>query len=538
MAETIVAASNSGVFWKRLALSPWGVATILQLPYAVLYLYYLWPHTHYQFFPLLLAAVGYFIHTRCSVASPTQPINRLAFVLGTAGLVTAVAATGLVSAWLGYLGCVLTLSACLSQFSDRVDGRPLSYLAWPLIIAWQPPYSDLTTADTHFITYLQQCSARWASSLLDVLGVTHYYFGNIIELPVKSFSVEQGCSGVQSFFAIVCVSALMSVAFRRGVVHSIILTMSSIFWTILMNTLRITLIPIAALALGVDLSHGTAHQILGFGAMGLATWMLLASDQFLFHALSGSPGKPTLKPATVGQTVVTTTNAAGFRWTQARIGVCGLMGLLTIVQLVDLQRKTFRLFGGNVFLELSADDLPRSVGNFSLVDYQLERRTTDADFGERSDVWRYTCDDGVVFVSLDQTFRLWHDLLVCYKNAGWQLQSDKVVFGQDETWPMVLAGFERADGRHAALVFGLFDRAGLPLEVPGHLDLWSATKVRLAKRFSPAAGELFREQTCYQVQAFRQSESPCSESQLSELIALFEEVRSRLRQAGLKRLEP
>ncbi len=459
-------------------------------------------------------------------------------MLGVAGIATAVVATCLVSAWLGYLGLVLTLAAGLAQYSDRADGRPLAYLAWPLIITWQPPYSDLSTSDTHLITYLQQCSAHLASSLLDVLGVTHYYFGNVIELPSKSFSVEQGCSGVQSFFAIVCVAALMSVAFRRSVLHTIVLTTSSIFWTILMNTLRITLIPIAALTLGVDLSHGTAHQILGFGAMGLATWMLLASDQFLLHALGSfdnkHPHKSTTKTSPVEFASTSTTN----RWNLGWIIVCGLVGLMTIVQLVDLQRKTFRLFGGNVFLELSADDMPRSFRELSLVDYRLERRTTDADFGERSDIWRYTTETGTVFVSLDQTFRLWHDLLVCYKNAGWQLQSDKVVFGQDATWPIVQATFERADGHHAALVFSLFDRAGLPLEVPGHLDLWSAIKARLAKRFSPAAGELFREQTCYQVQAFMQSENACSEEQFADLIALFEVGRNQLREAGLKRLEP
>jgi hypothetical protein len=139
--------------------------------------------------------------------------------------------------------------------------------------------------------------------------------------------------------------------------------------------------------------------------------------------------------------------------------------------------------------------------------------------------------------SLDQTFRLWHDLLVCYKNAGWQKQDERVVYA-DETspWPAVQATFERSDGRHAMVVFCFFDRAGLPLEVPGQLDLFTAITDRLTKRFSMKSGELFREQTCYQVQAFIQSENPISAVQQTSLHKLLAEGRERLRTVGLERL--
>ncbi len=528
--------------WRNLAPSPWGIATLLQLPYAALYLYYLWASTHYQFYPILLAVVGYLIYTRWSDEYPCDGQSRLTKMLGFIGVFAAIASTALVSAWLGYLGFVLTLAAWLSSLSDRDTGKRLTYLAWPLLIAWQPPYSDLATADTYLITYLQQLSSQMSSRLLDVLGVPHFYFGSVIELADRSFSVEQGCSGVQSFFAILCIAALMMVTFRRSLVHTVIVMLSGVLWTVLMNTLRITLIPLASLALSVDLSHGTPHQVIGFTAMGLATWMLLATDQLLLILLRDSPidkssnrEKP-IKDIEAFDTRTETSIGIWPSWSIPAWGMVVVLGLLAVVQLLDLQKKTFRLVGGNIFLEMQPDDLPKQIAGWKNIDYQLESRTTDADFGERSDIWRYQAEPGVAVLSLDQTFRLWHDLIVCYRNAGWRIEKEEVVFGQDKAWPTVLATFGRKDGRNAMLAFCFFDRSSLPLEVPGYLDLWSSIKKRIEKRFSFSAGELFREQTCYQVQVFMETDGADSEMKRARVMDLLETGRERIRDIGLRRL--
>ncbi len=382
--------------WRKLTASPWGIATILQLPYATLYLYYLWAYTHYQFYPILLAVLAYLLYTRWSNRVPVNRGSVVEMSLGIFGVVIAIASTMMVSAWLSYLGFVCILAAWLSGVADRDTGKPLTYLAWPLLIAWQPPYSDLATADTYLITYLQQLSSRMSSRLLDVIGVPHFYFGSVIEIADRSFSVEQGCSGVQSFFAILCIAALMMVTFRRSPLHTAIVMFSSVLWTLLMNTLRITLIPVASMTLSIDLSHGTPHQLIGFAAMGMATWMLLSTDQLLVILLGGSQNQKSLVPEKPVQHIDAGTEQHGGRSAWSIPVWCGLavLGILVIVQLLDLQKKTFRLVGGNIFLELKPDDLPRQFRDWKNVDYQLETRTNDADFGERSDTWKYQSEGG------------------------------------------------------------------------------------------------------------------------------------------------
>ncbi|MEZ6149206.1 MAG: hypothetical protein R3C09_03720 [Pirellulaceae bacterium] len=48
-----------------------------------------------------------------------------------------------------------------------------------------------------------------------------------------------------------------------------------------MNTIRITAIPIAHAMLGLDLSHGVLHDLLGYCTMGLAISLMISSDELL-----------------------------------------------------------------------------------------------------------------------------------------------------------------------------------------------------------------------------------------------------------------
>ncbi len=514
----------------------------MQTPYAALYLYYLWASTHYQFYPLLMLAVGYFVFNRISYSLPTGRNRSKSRLLLTSSLILALVATSLVSAWLGYLGFVFAFAALLSEFSDRETGKPLTYLSWPLIIAWQPPYNDLATADTYLITYLQRLSAQFSSQLLDALGVIHVQSGSALELLDQSFNVEQGCSGVQSFFAIICISAIMMIAFRRPILHSSIVVLSSVFWTIVMNTVRITMIPIGTKFLSIDLANGTPHQIIGFLAMGIATWLLLSTDQVVFILLGRSihPGKEVSRETRLARDSADTmkmpsrVDAIGWTWPWRLLIL--IVAINAAVQLLDLQRKTLRLLDGNIFLDFDEGDLPKSIAGWQKIGYRRETRKNDADFGERSDVWEFRKADTVGYCSLDQTFRLWHDLLVCYRNGGWEKIEDKVVFAEDSSWPIVMASFKRLDGRTATLAYCMFDRSGLPLEVPGYLDLFAAMKNRLEKRFSQKAGELMREQSCYQAQVFILTKPGVPLLQES-VLDLLSEAREAFREKGLSRLQ-
>lgn len=256
------------------------------------------------------------------------------------------------------------------------------------------------------------------------------------------------------------------------------------------------------------------------------------------HKNSSKKDKSFVTNDALANAAISTMPTIQLKWTLATKAMCLVLAVFACVQFADLQKKTFRLVGGNIFLDMRADDLPMRVADWKNIDYQLESRTTDADFGERSDIWRYQTEAGVAVLSVDQTFRLWHDLLVCYKNAGWQLEKEEVAFGNDKSWPTVFASYGRRDGRHAILFFCLFDRSGLPLEVPGYLDFWSSIKNRLEKRFSLSAGELFREQTCYQVQVFFEADRHNSEQYRESVFELLEVGRERIRNVGLKRLNP
>ncbi len=516
--------------WQSRFASPWFLLAVLQLPYVALYLYYLWASTHYQFYPVLMGAVGYLVYSRWSDQSATLAWRRFGFVCGVIGVTLSLFSSVVVSPWLAYLGFALTIVAWLAPATDNRSGASLCYLAWPLFLVWKPPYNDIATADTYLITFLQKLSASLSSPLLDILTIPHYMQGTIITLADRSFGVEEACSGVQSFFAILCIAAMLMVWNRRSLIHSLIVVVSSIVWAIVMNTLRITVIPPASLWLSIDLSHGMPHQILGFATMGLAFWMLYSTDNLLVYWFGS--GEADLDPDE--SVKVARTNKQ--TWSLIVYPILLLLSISAVVQSLDLQKKAVRLVGGNIFLPLQGDDLPSNINEWQKVSYQQQRRTNDADFGEQSDVWIFQDSDHQATFSLDQTFRLWHDLTVCYGNTGWKIVEQNVVFGDDDQWPVVSAFFERNDGRHAIVMFCLFDRAGQPLEVPGYESWWSSIGNRIAKRFSFDAGDLFREQTCYQAQVFAVIDAEQKSARQDAALALLEVARNQIRNVGLQRL--
>ncbi len=68
---------------------------------------------------------------------------------------------------------------------------------------------------------------------------------------------------------------------RASVLVSVITIVTVPIWAILGNLLRIFSIVIGLDWLGIDLSHGTQHTILGLCAFMLAAWAHWSSVQFL-----------------------------------------------------------------------------------------------------------------------------------------------------------------------------------------------------------------------------------------------------------------
>ncbi|MCA9131730.1 MAG: exosortase U [Planctomycetales bacterium] len=514
------------------------IAIACAVPYALVYLFNLWGLAHYQFYPLLLGAVGYLGYQRWAGTRCTQRSCRWAsagLLLG--GTVAILAAALFASPWMAYLSLTSFLASWLFSRRDAESGGSLGYLALPLLLIWQPPYSPAVNGDGILIARLQSYSALFASRTLDLLGIVHECPGTAIHCVGKSFGVEEACSGIQSFFSLLCFAALLIVFFRRPRIHSVLLLASSVFWAIAMNTLRITLIPVAYVALGIDLSHGLVHTLLGLSTMGLGLGLLISTDNLLGLLLPQWLGATTGPQAESPPAPQSSRLTPRWQW-----GLVPLFILVLGLQLYDIgaswgqQKKQIDFFSSDVLVDLAQEDGPGELAGWQAGSYQHEDRTRGADFGERSDLWHYHTPAGQVAVSLDQAFPGWHELTVCYTNMGWVLES-RVLHTDEDGWPTVAARLRNQAGQYAFLWFSMFDESGQALQAPGDWSSLNALRERVKNRLSPSVRGTLFSLAAYQAQLFILTSEPLSQEMQAEMLDKFELSRERLRDATLNRMQ-
>lgn len=573
-------ASNSSAIdeWlKRWGpLLPLG-AVIAAVPYTAIYLLNLWSLPHYQFFPLLVLAVIVLGYQRWSgVYRGHWTLRVLRAGLLAAGVGGTICATLFASPWMGFFGFVFSLAAWLACHRDAETGGSLLYLALPILLIWQPPYNSILTADTILIQTLQSVSARLSSQWLDILGYSHHQPGTVLEFAGRSFGVAEACSGIQSFFAVLCFGALLIVYLRRPPLHALLLLATCPCWALLMNTIRITAIPIAHSLLRLDLSHGVLHDLLGYCTMALALGLLLSTDELLLKLGEYSPNwasalassrQPAMGMAGAGEAVASKSISSGSNpstivtdslaevpqgspkprrasWlvlAPAMLLFAFCFGIQTydVRESWGAQRKIIDFFRNEPLIELTAGDAPEELAaGWKQTRYAQETRGRgNDDLGERSDLWYYQTSFGLATVSFDQMFPGWHELTRCYRNAGWSADERTVIESKDaDGWPIVIVHMSR-NNEHGYLVFSLVDRSGRPLQPPGEYSYWTILQERIRARLTPAVRGALFSTVAYQVQTFVTSYNTLPDAAQSEVLEQFKVMRDTLWQTAQGRLE-
>ncbi len=540
--------STAGGGW----LERWGPllplgAVVATLPYTAIYLLNLWSLPHYQFFPLLLVGVAVLAYQRWGVTHQGHWALRLLrlgwLVVGVGGTVCA---TLFASPWMGFFGFVFCLAAWLGYRRDKESGGSLMYLALPVLLIWQPPYNTILTADSILIQTLQSVSAKLSSQWLDMLGYSHHQPGTILEFAGRSFGVAEACSGIQSFFAVFCFGALLIVYLRRPPLHGLLLLATCPCWALLMNTIRITAIPVAYAILGLDLSHGVLHDLLGYCSMGLAIGLMISSDELLLmigaylpHWLRSLGSEPLAATKSASSSQLS-------GWPRAVVLAPALLlfAFCFGIQIYDVheswgqQRQVIDFFRDEPLIELAASDAPQQCAGWHQTKYAQETRGRgNDDLGERSDLWYYSTTFGIATVSFDQMFPGWHELTRCYRNAGWTPDKRTVIEAEDaEGWPIVIVAMTR-NNEHGYLVFSLVDRSGKPLQPPGEYTYWTILQERIRARLTPAVRGALFSTVAYQMQTFVSSYTPLPQAARAEVLDQFKTMRKLLWETAQRKQE-
>lgn len=601
---------------------PYGLAIVAQLPMLLLYFRELWGRPHYQPFAIaILATVGLALYRW--PFDQKQPFQRslISDILLVLGLGSAFLGLLFVEPWFSALSLMLIVTSLFARTMDKESPGTLWPCALPLYVYLILPNG----MDFRLITKLQQYSAIYTSRLLDLAGLGHHMNGTVIKVPgQQEYGIEQACSGVQSFFTLLLVAVIFIVMSRRlnvpkigtailsiiagiscfvlssmpfisdfwsealvlaGVgflIHSIVgfrataLILSAVFWAVFMNTIRILLIPLSDFLLGVDLSHGFAHDILGYSALALGILLLLSTDQFLLFVFG--PVEPSSGESGPFGTLITkfwngvlsgNTEESESERRKKRRGrkpitsagrmfiwaVSGLMVAFGLWQLFDVQRSfaetddlLVRFFDNDVTVDFEKNDMPEFVDSWKQVNYEMQDRSIGSDLGQRSDVWQFRSPTNLAAVaSLDQTFPGWHELTTCYANQGWKLvengrvrkyPSGLMEVPEGEQWTYIEAKFEKNTGEKGYLLFSHFDAFGEGMNAPENWGTLNSFLIRAKNRMSHRIRAQLFQGEAYQVQVFLTSFNDLDDELIREINLRYLEIREQIRQRFKDKRKP
>ena len=566
----------------------WSICIAASTPLAALHLRQLWDKPHYDFAPLLLAALGYCAWQRWNddASQAMWMAMWCARWLRIGSLLCLLVAIALFSPSLGYIAFLLGLGSLVVRITGSAFGGalgPVWSLAWLLV----PPPLAL---DVRLVQGLQARTAWLASQVLDLLGHKHFLEGNILEFAGHSFFVEEACSGVQSLFSLIAVALLFALWKRRSCAHGLLLAVAAVFWALVVNVLRILIIGLVYTVTGDDIASGPPHELLGFTLFGMAVALLLSTDQLIGFVLGPiivpygmatrnrfsrrwnrlivaglhrHSGRATLNrfsrrwnrwvanapaekarsamPAEIEAATETNDEAVASQSCSApRTSLVCAYAALGLVQLVVLTGTVARtstaidLPEGEV---VAAAALPESLNDWQRTDSKLEERARESNEGHYSRNWAYTGPGYVALVSCDYPFAFVHELPVCYVSKGWQVSSRKIV---SCAWPAGIGELcevemVKAGGESAYLLFVEFDREGRP----ANLNLgaaWSWPRVQHRLWSSPLAQTLrkgplrvnLEPNTLYQFQVFVPTITPLSAAQRCQVREQFDALLGRL----------
>lgn len=542
-------------------------------PLNAIYLKNLWAEKHYQFFPVLLAAVALllvsrwrmndaeagevveFEHDQADLAplagfwSGLRPIVALGTVaLGIAIEFAAIWAFPLVTPWGGYFGLLI---AGLGAALYLSDGRQVSLVpAWLLMaLILMPPENR----DDQLIAYLQQSTAAFTSQLLDFLGVDHIREGVLIEIDSRKLFVEEACSGVQSLFSLLAVAAVLAVWNHRSLVHTLLLFLAAIAGAGGTNVLRTVSIVYGLDRVGIDLLAEPQHSILGVIVFIAAIGWLLCCDAFLLFLLRPIDSVESQPQANIWITLWNRL-IAGFRWIDeppvmrrgpvtrmvcgvalAAIGVSsGALAVASTKAVLASQREGIRpllapVDEGQVIGKLATldeDSFPPQFEGWTRVRFEPVQRTEGHSLGQHSRTWGYSTPCGLATISVDYPFRGWHDLQLCYQAAGWIPSAIRTAStaGGHGVVDITQFSLQKYTGEAAVVVFAAMNEKLEP--VPTREG--SGAAQTFIHRIRKAVSATDNTDVVAQFQILLQPARPLTESDLEDLHRHLNLVKSRL----------
>ena len=470
-----------------------------------------------QFFPMAWAMFIFFLFQRIGQLGNCQSRFRMAVSGGVLllSLVAAVMAVLISSPWLSYATGIGVIFAWLLARARQLSWQHIvALMSLPAITINFP-----AGFDTKLIQYLQMQSSFGASAVLDAVSIPHLLEGNTLLIKAKRLFVDEACSGVDSFYALIAISLTILLWTRQKLAVAVCALAMVPIWTFCSNISRLITIALGLEWFGIDLSAGLPHTVLGTVTFVVAfmcdfSFILLLSEMF-----AGIVRTPVDETSFKSGSIVFEQRFRPLPTGRFRVGIwlyslvmaaCFLfVGGYSAKVLVAQTMFTYPDFSQSSLERLgNSMDLPADMMEWKFRKKELTERSIDNVMGRFSHTWVFDASQGYGIVSTDFPFRGFHLLDICYEGAGWRAIRKHEILNVEiknphfsELGPMQVHFLDLKKGidEYMFVAYTLFNLNGSPVI--------SRSGTRGFERFE----QTIMEPVSYQIQVVAGSTSPLDE---------------------------
>lgn len=186
----------------------------------------------------------------------------------------------------GQLGTVFTIVQY--AYVITLCGLILSFLGWPafrfigiplLILLFMIPLPQFVLANLS--TKLQLLSSQIGVDVIRLFDISVFVEGNVIDLGGYKLQVAEACSGLRYLFPLMTLGFLMAYFYKGAPWKRILLFLSSIPITVLMNSIRVGVIGVTVEHWGIEMAEGFLHEFQGWMVFMVSTAVMLGEIALL-----------------------------------------------------------------------------------------------------------------------------------------------------------------------------------------------------------------------------------------------------------------
>lgn len=175
-------------------------------------------------------------------------------------------------------------------FVVTVAGIVLAQYGWRgLRILWAPVIMLFLTIplpvflNTALSLKLQLISSEIGTALIRTFGISVFLEGNVIDLGNYKLQVADACSGLRYLFPLMSVSFIIAYLFDDAFWKRLVVFISAIPLTVLMNSLRVGVIGVLVEYWGTDMAEGFIHDFEGWIFFMFCTALLVLEVWILWR---------------------------------------------------------------------------------------------------------------------------------------------------------------------------------------------------------------------------------------------------------------